>query len=214
MLQWKVFMVMALIGISDGLLTYAPNGKVDLTNFKDYEKSRVSFQGMPLRNLSIAMLLGVFAMTFEIFGYLALCDWMRQYSETYYMIMYIATIVMFINLALHHLFCCLVEWFFVKLNLTEEALHAVWDFFKTTCYTMYLGYLGMLVFAVAFFIAVVTGTTSLPAWACIFNLLPLAIVIMPTKLPAKANVIGASFLHLNSLPVHSVSETDARNVRL
>ena len=196
MLQWKVFMVMALIGhifcgVSDGLLTYAPNGKVDLTNFKDYEKSRVSFQGMPLKNLSIAMLLGVFAMTFEIFGYLALCDWMKQYSETYYMIMYIATIIMFINLALHHLFCCLVEWFFVKLNLTEEALHAVWDFFKTTCYTMYLGYLGMLVFAVAFFIAVVTGTTSLPAWACIFNLLPLAIVIMPTKLPAKANVIGA-----------------------
>ena len=48
----------------------------------------------------------------------------------------------------------------------------------------------MLVFAAAFFIAVVTGKTSLPAWACIFNLLPLAIVILPTKLPAKANVIG------------------------
>ena len=79
----------------------------------------------------------------------------------------------------------------MKLNLTEEALHAVWDFFKTTCYTMYLGYLGMLVFAVAFLIAVVTGVTSLPAWARIFNLLTLAIVIMPTKLPAKANVIGA-----------------------
>lgn len=98
---------------------------------------------------------------------------------------------MFINLALHHLFCCLVEWFFVKLNLTEEALNAVWDFFKTTCYTMYLGYAGMLVFAVAFLIVVVTGKTSLPVWACIFNLLPLAIVILPTKIPAKANVIGA-----------------------
>ena len=40
MLQWKIFMVLALIGhvfcgISDCLLTYAPNGKVDLTNFKD-----------------------------------------------------------------------------------------------------------------------------------------------------------------------------------
>lgn len=196
MLQWKIFMILALIGhvlcgISDGLLTYAPNGKVNLTNFKDYEKSKTSFCGMPLKNLSIAMLLGVCAMTLEIFGYLALCDWMRQYSEMYYLIMYIATLVMFINLTLHHLFCCLVEWFFVKLNLTEEALNAVWDFFKTTRYTMYLGYIGMLVFAIAFLIAVVTGKTSLPVWACIFNLLPLAIVIMPTKLPAKANVIGA-----------------------
>ena len=189
-------MIMALIGhilcgISDCLLTYAPNGKVDLINFKDYKKSREAFRGMPLKNLSIAMFLGVVAMTFEIFGYLAVCDWIRQYSETYYLIMYIATIVMFINLALHHLFCCLVEWFFVKLNLTEEALKAVWDFFKTTCYTMYLGYLGMVVFAVAFLIAVITGKTTLPVWACIFNLIPLAIVIMPTKLPAKANVIGA-----------------------
>ena len=108
------------------------------------------------------------------------------------MIMYVATLVMFINLALHHLFCCLVEWFFVKLDLTETALNAVWDFFKTTCYTMYLGYLGMLVFAAAFLIAVVTGRTPLPAWAGIFNLLPLAVVILPTKLPAQANVIGAS----------------------
>jgi hypothetical protein len=191
----KIFLIMALIGhilcgISDCLLTYAPNGKVDLTNFKNYEKSKVSFKGMPLRNLSVAMLLGVCAMTLEIFGYVALCDWMRQYSETYYLIMLCSTLVMFINLALHHLFCCLVEWFFVKLNLTKEALDAVWDFFKTTCYTMYLGYLGMLTFAISFLIPVVTSKTSLPAWACIFNLLPLAVVILPTKLPAKANVIG------------------------
>ena len=195
MLQWKIFMIMALVGhvfcgISDCLLTYAPNGKVDLASFKDYKKTSAAFKGMPLKNLSFAMVLGVAAMTLEIFGYLALCDRMRQFSETYYMIMFVATLVMFINLALHHLFCCLVEWFFVKLNLTEEALCAVWDFFKTTCYTMYLGYAGMLVFAVSFLIAVVTGTTSLPAWACIFNLLPLTIIIMPTKLPAKANVIG------------------------
>ncbi len=49
MLQWKIFMILALIGhifcgISDGFLTYAPNGKVDLTNFKNYDKSKVAFQ--------------------------------------------------------------------------------------------------------------------------------------------------------------------------
>ena len=31
---------------------------------------------------------------------------------------------------------------------------------------------------------------GMPRWACIFNLLPLAVVTLPTKLPAKANVIG------------------------
>ena len=63
MLQWKIFMVMALIGhilcgISDGFLTYAPNGKVDLTNFKDYEKSKVAFHGMPLKNRTNIVLTG------------------------------------------------------------------------------------------------------------------------------------------------------------
>ena len=109
MLQWKIFMIMALVGhvfcgISDCLLTYAPNGKVDLASFKDYKKTSTAFKGMPLKNLSFAMALGVVAMTLEIFGYLALCDWMRQFSETYYMIMFVATLVMFINLALHHQF--------------------------------------------------------------------------------------------------------------
>lgn len=47
----KLLLLMGLIGhilcgVSDCLLTYAPNGKVNLTDFKDYEKSSVSFQGI------------------------------------------------------------------------------------------------------------------------------------------------------------------------
>nr|WP_294525977.1 DUF6796 family protein [uncultured Blautia sp.] len=194
--QLILFFIFAIVGhilcgLSDCLLTYAPNGKVDLVNIKDYEKSSKAFEGMPVKKLSQAILLGVIAMTLEIFGYLALCSWMKDYSDVYYWIMYAAVLVMFTSLSLHHAICCIVEWFFVRLDRTRSALNAVLDFFKATAYTMYVGYLAMIVFAVAFFIAVVTGTTSLPAWACIFNLLPIAVIILPTKLPAKANVIGA-----------------------
>ena len=175
----KYMLLLGLIGhifcgASDCLLTYAPNGKVNLTDFKDYEKSSVSFRGMPLKNLTIAMILGVAAMTLELFGYMQLCNYVRDYSIVYYRII-----------------CCACEWFFVRQGLTKDALDSVWDFFKCTVYTMYIGYLAMLVFAVAFLIVVVTGKTGMPRWACIFNLLPLAVVTLPTKLPAKANVIGA-----------------------
>ena len=194
--QLILFFIFAIVGhilcgLSDCLLTYAPNGKVDLVNIKDYEKSSKAFEGMPVKKLSQAILLGVIAMTLEIFGYLALCSWMKDYSDVYYWIMYAAVLVMFTSLSLHRAICCIVEWFFVRLDRTRSALNAVLDFFKATAYTMYVAYLAMIVFAVAFFIAVVTGTTSLPAWACIFNLLPIAVIILPTKLPAKANVIGA-----------------------
>jgi hypothetical protein len=38
---------------------------------------------------------------------------------------------------------------------------------------------------------VASGRTSLPQWACIFNTLPLMVVLTPTKLPAKGNIAGA-----------------------
>lgn len=180
-----------LCGISDCLLTYAPNGKISLTDFKDYNKSSVSFQGMSLKNLSIAMLLGVIAMTLELFGYMQICDYVKGYSTIGYRVMYVSALVMFISSPMHHIICCLCEWFFVRLGLTKEALDSVWEFFRCTAYTMYIGYIAMLVFSVAFLVVVVTGQTDLPRWAGIFNLLPLAVVTLPTKLPAKANVMGA-----------------------
>lgn len=44
----KVFLLIAMVGhaicgVSDCLITYTPHGKVLLTNFKDYEQSKVSF---------------------------------------------------------------------------------------------------------------------------------------------------------------------------
>ena len=116
----KFMLLLGLIGhifcgASDWLLTYAPNGKVNLTDFKDYEKSSVSFRGMPLKNLTIAMILGVAAMTLELFGYMQLCEYVRDY--VYYRIMYASALVMFISLPLHHIICCACEWFFVRQGL-------------------------------------------------------------------------------------------------
>ena len=180
-----------LCGITDCLFTYGPKGKVDLTALKDYDKAYKSFEGMSLKNLMLGMLLGIVALTMSVFGYVGLADWMSDFSETYAVIMYIAAIVYFLPIVSHHVFCGTVEWFFVRMGRSKEALEAVAEFFKKTALTMYVGYLGLLVFAVTFFVAVVTGQTDLPRWACVFNTLPLFIILLPTKLPAKGNIAGA-----------------------
>lgn len=46
-------------------------------------------------------------------------------------------------------------------------------------------------FAVAFFVMVVSGQTDLSRWACVFNTLPLFLALAPTALPAKGNIAGA-----------------------
>ncbi|MGN0665833.1 MAG: DUF6796 family protein [Huintestinicola sp.] len=101
------------------------------------------------------------------------------------------SILFFIPIVTHHVFCGTVEWFYIRLGRTDEARNAVLDFQKKTIVTMYVGYLALLVFAVTLFIAVVSGSTDLPRWSCIFNTLPLFLLLAPTKVPAKGNIAGA-----------------------
>ena len=42
-------------------------------------------------------------------------------------------------------------------------------------------------FNVTFFIAVVTGATSLPAWACVFNTIPPFLVLTPFRIGGSGN---------------------------
>jgi hypothetical protein len=88
--------------------------------------------------------------------------------------------------------CGLVEWLYIKLGRTDDARKAVLDFFKKTSATMIVCYTGLLIFSVALFIAVFTGTTTLPKWACIFNTLPLFLIISPFKVAGSGNIVNAA----------------------
>ena len=53
-------------------------------------------------------------------------------------------------------------------------------------------YIGEAISGVAFFIAVVTGQTSLPQWCCVFNVIPFFIVLTPFKVVGSGNIAGAA----------------------
>ena len=46
--------------------------------------------------------------------------------------------------------------------------------------------------SIAHFVPVVMGMTPLPAWACVFNLLPLFLVQAPLNIPGAGNIAGAA----------------------
>ena len=77
------------------------------------------------------------------------------------------------------------------MNKTEEARAAIVEFFKKTSVTMYVCYFGLLIFAVSFFVAVVMGTTALPRWACVFNTLPLFLLLSPFRIVGAGNIANA-----------------------
>ncbi len=181
-----------LCGICDCLLGYSPSGRLDLKSaLKDPEKMRTTFEDMPLKWPLISIILGVYAITAFGFGYLGLSRWMEEYSQTAAIIMYISAVIFLISIVVHHIICGLVEWLYVRMGRTDEARDVALEFQVKTIVTMIVGYLGLAVYVITLFVMVVTGRTALPAWACVFNTLPLMFLLSITKLPAKGNIAGA-----------------------
>lgn len=195
--MFKIILFIAFIGhvlcgICDCLLTYSPKGRMDLKGvLKDASLMNKEFESLPLKWPMISIMLGVFSITAFGFGYLELSKWMEEFSKTASVIMYVSTVIFLIPIVVHHIICGLVEWLYVRLGRTDEARTVALEFQFKTIATMIVGYLGLAAFLITLLIMIVTGKTPLPNWACIFNTLPLMIVLLPTKLPAKGNIAGA-----------------------
>lgn len=181
-----------LCGICDCLLSYSPSGRLDLKGaLKDPDKMRTVFADMPLSWPLMSVLLGVYAITAFGFGYLGLSRWMEEFSRTASVIMYISSVVFLISIVVHHIICGLVEWLFIRMGRTNEARQAVLEFQAKTIVTMVIGYLGLASFVITLFIMVSVGKTTLPQWACVLNTLPVMLILLITRLPAKGNIAGA-----------------------
>lgn len=81
---------------------------------------------------------GVFALTVAFSGYLALCQWMEQFSKLWAGLMLARCVLFFLPGVAHHMFCGALEWFYLRLDRTEEAREVVVFFFKGTSAAMFL----------------------------------------------------------------------------
>ena len=182
-----------LCGYCDCLLTYVPGGKkFDFRQMSDNGSMSETFAKMPLRNPRLSMVLGCFALLLCSGGYYGIYLWMKPFSNTYAVILLISAALFFIPGTAHHVFCGVAEWFYIRMGRTEDARSAVVQFFKDTSATMIACYVGLLIFGVTLFIAVVTGATDIPGWGCVFNTVPLFIALPPLRIGGTGNWCGAA----------------------
>ena len=189
-----------ICGVTDCMMAYTPEGRFDFKNdTKDPERMKKLFAGMPPKQVELAMLIGVFALFAAGFGYIGMSRWAEQFSHISGTIMYISGLFFIVPITAHHVFCGAVEWFYVSLGRTEQALETVLAFFKRTAPAA-LAYVGLLTFSATLLVLILSGRTELPLWACCFNTLPIFMILAPTKLPAKGNIANAvMFLGLSFL---------------
>ena len=119
-----------ICGITDYMLAYTKGGRFDFSDIKDNTKMRKIFSSMPLKQVELAMIIGIFALFASSFGYIEISLWISETSPVIGRITLIASMFFLVLISAHHVLCGAVEWFYVKLERTDEALKAVTDFFK------------------------------------------------------------------------------------
>ena len=179
-----------ICGVTDCMLAYTKDGRFEFSDVKDNKKMQKVFSSMSLKQMELAMLVGVFALFMASFGYIEISSWISESSPVIGQIMLITAMFFIVLISAHHVLCGAVEWFYVKLGMTDEALKDVIMFFKRTSIAA-IAYVGLLVFDILLFVLVVTGKTDLPGWACVFNAIPAFLLLAPTKVPAKGNIANA-----------------------
>ena len=189
-------LLIAMIGhilcvFADRLLLCTPGGAFSFSALKANARMAKLFATKPESEPLRSIVLGTLAMFMQFFGYLALGIWMRPYSALWANLMIVGAAMIYTFGLAHHVVGCAAEWIYIKSDHTEEGRKLTADFFGKTSAVMVGCYAGIILFSVAHFIPVVTGMTTLPAWACVFNLLPLFLVQAPFNIPGAGNIAGA-----------------------
>lgn len=193
----KVLLAVACAGhilccFCDRAITYTSNGRFNFKCLNDNDKLSALFENASLKNQLFSMLAGVLAMTMSSLGYIALYEYVGGYSSVYGTILLVSFVAFMASGVAHHVFCGAVEWFYIRMGRTEEARKTILEFFKKTIPTMYVCFLGVLVFSVALFVAIVSGATGLPRWACVFNVFTFFIATFPFRIVGSFNIAGAA----------------------
>lgn len=189
-------LIIAMIGhilcvYADRLLLCTLGGQFSFSDMKDNRRMAKLFTTKPESEPLRSIVLGTVAMFMQFFGYLALGIWMRPYSALWANLMIVGAAMIYTFGLAHHVVGCAAEWIYIKSDHNEAGRKLTADFFGKTSAVMVGCYAGIVLFSVAHFIPVVAGMTPLPAWACVFNLLPLFLVQAPFNIAGAGNIAGA-----------------------
>lgn len=198
----KIMLIIAMAGhiicwVCDYIITCTPNGRFGLADLKDNEKLSARFENMNTSRQINSMLWGILALAMQVCGYFTISDSLRVTAPVCAVVMAAGAVIYIAFGVAHHIICGLIEWFYIRFDRTEKARVTILDFFKKTSVTMIAAYVGLVMVSAALFIAVITGSTPAPAWACVFNAVIFFIVLAPFRAVGAGNIAGAlTFLGL------------------
>lgn len=81
-----------ICGITDCMLAYMKNGRFEFSDVKDNKKMQKVFEGASLKQIELAMLIGMFALFMTSFGYIGVSKLICENSPAVGCIMLVASV--------------------------------------------------------------------------------------------------------------------------
>lgn len=194
----KIMLGLGIIGHAinlycDYILSVFPNGKLMMSNIKDFNDSQKMSElmdGVSEKTPMRSSILGVFALFLEAFGYFAITAQVYQNSVAFGLILFVAALLFVVVGTAHHVVCGISEWLYVKLGRTEEAHKTMLALYNGAPSTKAC-YLGYIAFIIALIVAIAIGCAGVSLWMIVFTVLPIFVVLAPFK------IIGT--LHISAM---------------
>ncbi|MCR5698825.1 MAG: hypothetical protein K6G52_04175, partial [Treponemataceae bacterium] len=157
-------LIVAMIGhvmnwYCDRLLFCTRSGTFKFSDLKDNEKMEAVFKTMPEKAPIISICLGTLSMCLQLFGYIALGIWMKQYSSLWANLMITGAALIYTFGLAYHVVGGAAEWIYIKSGHTENGRKLTEEFFRKNSATMIGCFIGIFLFSLSFFIPVLIGIT-------------------------------------------------------
>lgn len=168
----------------DRLLSVFPNGMLKLEDLKDIGnegKMAKLLEGVSADVPMRSAILGAFSLLLQFFGYFAITAYIYGHSVWYGSILFVSIALFLIIGTAHHVKYGLVEYVFIKLGRDDRAKALMLDLYNSAPVTR-ICYAGYLVFIFTLIAAIVSGTAALPLWAALFTILPLLLILAPSRI--------------------------------
>ena len=191
----KLAMAAGMIGHLLGCLyrylnSHSLLGKVDAHGTENEEELLDVLTLIPSEYTYGAVMVQFLSSVLLAIGYFGLCGWMSHYSGIAFVLMSVCAPLYLVSSLLINLFKEIMVWFSSDFKENKDLYESFKELHSSDGFAVLGLAAGYLVFFISMFIAVVSGSTNLPRWACLFNALLLRIPFILFRKLSSGDITG------------------------
>ncbi len=162
--------------ISDYMIGFLPGGILTGAALADMQILPSVLENAPLWRFTSSAIIQSLGMVLVMFGYFAIYFLLKS-NKILSALSLFGGIMGAIMGVVYHTIYVIAVWVYIQSGMSEESFILLTGIFEPNSLLMTICGMGFTLLGIVLFIAVITGKTTLPKWACIFNMMIVYVII-------------------------------------